>query len=52
MVVNNTNNELPYWVALAYFMKIGPQRLATLRQFFKTPKEIWEAPLSELKNRG
>ena len=49
MVVNNTNNELPYWVALAYFMKIGPQRLAPLRQFFKTPKEIWEAPLSELK---
>ena len=45
-------NDLPYWVAIAHFLKIGPTRWASLRSVFPTAKQIWEADTSALINAG
>ncbi len=44
--------DLPYWVALARCLKLGPTRFASLRGAFATMAEAWAAPATTLKRAG
>ncbi len=44
--------DLPYWVALARCLKLGPTRWALLRRAFPTMREAWDASARELTQAG
>ncbi len=44
-----TRDDLPYWVALAHCLKLGPARFSLLRRSFTTMRQAWEASTAELK---
>ena len=43
------NPQIAYLVALSSAPGIGPKKTEVLLKFFKTPKEVWEAPGGDLK---
>lgn len=45
-------SDLPYWVALAHCLKLGPTRFALLRRAFPTMHEAWGASVGELRAAG
>ncbi len=44
--------EKKYWVALNQFSKFGPRRFKKLLKYFQNAKQIFNAPLDELKKSG
>ncbi len=46
---DNPLQEKRYWIALNLIPNLTPKRFQILLEHFSTPREIWEAPLAELK---
>ena len=50
--MSSGNQDLPYWLALARCLKLGPKGFALLRAGFPTMAQAWQAGASELKRAG
>lgn len=50
--MSSGNQDLPYWLAFARCLKLGPTRFAQLRRAFPTMEKAWQASVSELNKAG
>jgi DNA processing protein len=50
--MSSGNPDLPYWLAFARCLKVGPKAFALLRSGFPTMREAWTASERDLKTAG